>query len=289
MTSGKSEGNKELISKQQALRIYWPIGMSLSDIKDRTKYYKSIDEALNKYVLQIMNPGTSVKIEWMKKTGLFYHFPYLAMITNVYMINDILEAESQGYAAAMVGPHYDPGLLAAREAAQIPVTGPGESAMMIAQTLGRRFAVLTVREGFVPMIEQNIRVYGYESRVITRRPVRCFSMTFDNLALCMEGKSDEWLVEFEKTARECIADGADVIVAGGQFFGPIFLRHKFFTIPNTGVPVVDCAACGLKLAEMLASLRQTIRLNKSEHMHSPFLTQPKDILDKVRREFNLIK
>lgn len=198
MTSGKSEGNKELISKQQALRIYWPIGMSLSDIKDRTKYYKSIDEALNKYVLQIMNPGTSVKIEWMKKTGLFYHFPYLAMITNVYMINDILEAESQGYAAAMVGPHYDPGLLAAREAAQIPVTGPGESAMMIAQTLGRRFAVLTVREGFVPMIEQNIRVYGYESRVITRRPVRCFSMTFDNLALCMEGKSDEWLVEFEK-------------------------------------------------------------------------------------------
>jgi len=45
-----------------------------------------------------------------------------------------------------------------------------------------------------------------------------------------------------KYARECIDDGADVIIAGGQLFGPIFQKHKFFTIPNTGVPVVEDAA-----------------------------------------------
>jgi allantoin racemase len=207
----------------------------------------------------------------------------------MYMIEDILKAERQGYGAAMVGPHWDPGLLAAREAASIPVTGPGESAMLVAQTLGAHFAILTVREGYVPMIERNLRVYGFESRAIARKPVRRFGMTFDNLVSCLKGSSDEFLVEFEKTARDCISDGADVIIAGGQFFGPVFLRHQFFAIPNTGVPVVDCAACGLKLAEMLASLRSSIRLTKSEHVNAPFTTPPRELLDRVRSEFGLSK
>ena len=48
-----------------------------------------------------------------------------------------------------------------------------------------------------------------------------------------------------------------MIIAGGQLFGPIFQRHKFFTVPNTGVPVVEVSACGLKLAETLAHLQRT--------------------------------
>lgn len=289
MVHEKSEGTELEVKRQPDLKIYWPIGMSLHDLADRAEGSDVIAEVLSDYTRQIMAPGTSVTIEWMKRTALFYHFAYLGMITDIYMVNDILEAERQGYAAAMVGPHWDPGLLAAREAANIPVTGPGESAMMVAQTLGAHFAVLTVREGYVPMIERNIRIYGFENRAIARRPVRCFGMTFDNLVWCLKGTRDEFLVEFEKTARECIADGADVIIAGGQFFGPVFVKNQFFNIPNTGVPVVDCAACGLKLAEMLASLRRSVGLTKSEHVNAPFISPPRDLLDRVRREFGLVK
>ncbi len=275
---------------QKGIRIYWARALARS-MPERVQAHKVdfITEALDDYIRSIMAPGTTVTFGWMEKTTSLLSSIYLGMVNDVYMVNNILEAERQGYDAAMVGPHWDPGLLAAREAATIPVTGPCESSMMIAQTLGSRFAVLTVFDGYVPMIERIIRIYGFEARAITRRPVRRFGMSYDNFFQCLQGTSDEFLVSFEKTARECIADGADVIIAGGQILGPAFIKHRFFTVPNTGVPVVDCAACGLKLAEMLVCMRRTIGLSKSEHIHAPFRTPPRDVLDRARRDFNLIK
>jgi allantoin racemase len=274
------------ILKDQEIKIYWPIGLS-RDMPDRTNRADLIEEAINGYTQLIMAPGTTVTVGWMEKTTSLLSSIFLGMINDVYMVNDILKAERQGYDAAMVGPHWDPGLMAAREAASIPVTGPGESAMLLAHTLGRRFAILDVHEGYVPMVERIIRLYGFEEWAIALRPVRRFGMTYDNFVRCIDGTSDEFLVEFEKTARECIADGADIILAGGQIFGPVFLKHNFFTIPNTGVPVIDVGACGLKLAEMLVSLRRSIRLKKSEHVNAPFRTPPRDILDRVRSTFGL--
>lgn len=274
------------MKKQHDMMIYWPIGLS-REMPERTDHGDLLEEALNDFTRRIVAPGTSVTIGWMKKTTSLLSSIYLGMINDVYMVNDILEAERQGYAAAMVGPHWDPGLLAAREAASVPVTGSGESAMMVAQTLGSRFAFLTVNEGYVPMIERNIRVYGFENRAIARRPVRRFGMTYDNFVRCLQGSSDEFLFELEKTARGCIDDGADVIIAGGQLFGPVLIKHQFFTIPNTGVPVVDPAACGLKLAEMLVSLSLSMKLTKSEHINAPFRTPPRDMVNRVRGDFHL--
>ena len=81
---------------------------------------------------------------------------------------------------------------------------------------------------------------------------------------------------------------AVVIIAGGQLFGPIFQRHKFFTIPNTGVPVVEVSACGLKLAQALAELARTVSLRKSEHVNAPFRTPPREVVDEMRRKFGIV-
>jgi allantoin racemase len=272
--------------EREDIKIYWPIGLS-REMPDRTDRSDLIESALNDYTKKIMDPSTTVSIGWMKKTTSLLSSIYLGMINDVYVVNDILNAEREGYHAAMIGGHWDPGLYAAREAAGIPVTAPGESAMMVAHTLGRRFAVLTVHEGYVPIIERNIRIYGFEGRAICFRPVRRFGMSYDNFVRCLEGTSDEFLVEFERTAKECITDGADVIIAGGQLFGPVFIKYHFAAIPNTGVPVVDPSACGLKLAEILVSLRRSMKLSKSEHFNAPFRTPPSHMLGRVRRDFDL--
>jgi allantoin racemase len=78
-----------------------------------------------------------------------------------------------------------------------------------------------------------------------------------------------------------------VIIAGGQLFGPIFQRHAYLQVPNTGVPVVEVAACGLKLAETLVGLRRSIGLRKSEHPNAPFRTPPAAALDAARRTFGI--
>ncbi|OWT65804.1 hypothetical protein CEY11_03500 [Candidimonas nitroreducens] len=268
------------------MKLYWPIGLSKS-MPNRTSRGELLDETLRDYTRHVMGPDVEVEIGWLEKTTSLLTSTYLGMINDVHVINDILKAEARGFDGAIVGGHWDPGLYAAREAAEIPVAGPGESAMMLAATLGRKFAMLTVMDGYVPVIENNIRTYGLEARAITRNPVRKFGMTYENFVRCLEGKDDEFLVAFEKTARECIADGADVVIAGGQLFGPAFVRHGFHTIGNTGVPVIETTACGLKFAQTLVSLKRSIGLKKSEHIHAPFHTPPRDVLNEVRATFGL--
>jgi allantoin racemase len=270
-----------------SMKLYWPIGLSKA-MPDRTTRGDLLDESLQAYTRHVMGPDVSVTIGWMEKTTSLLSSLYLGMINDVHVVNDILKMQEQGIDGAIVGGHWDPGLYAAREAATIPVAGPGESAMLLAGTLGRKFAMLTVHEGYVPIIENNIRTYGLEGNAIARRPVRKFGMTYANFVDCLEGKSDQFLTELEKTALECIADGADVIIAGGQLFGPVFLKHNFNCISNTGVPVIETTACGLKFAETLVSLKRSVGLAKSQHMHARFRSPPQEILNNVRDTFGLL-
>jgi allantoin racemase len=268
------------------LKIYWPIGLT-REMPGRTNRSDLFDQTLNDYARDVMGPNVDVTIGWMKRTTGVMSSLYLGMINDAQLVADILDAERDGYHAATVGGHWDPALRAAREAASIPVAGPGEAAMLLAGALGRKFAFLTVMEGYVPIIENNIRTYGLEARAISRRPVRKFGMTFENIVTCLEGKDDQFLTELAKTSRECIDDGADVIIAGGQLFGPVFQKHKFFTVPNTGVPVIEVSACGLKLAQTLAELQQSISLRKSEHVNAPFRTPSRDVVNEMRGKFGL--
>jgi allantoin racemase len=284
-TGAEPEGRRRMSG--DPMKIYWPIGLT-RDMPGRTNRSDLFDEALNAYARAVMGPNVAVTIGWMRRTTGVMSSLYLGMINDTQIVSDILDAERDGHAAATVGGHWDPALGTAREAAGIPVVGPGEAAMLLSGTLGRKFAFLTVMEGYVPIIENNIRSYGLEARAIARRPVRKFGMTYENIVRCLEGKDDEFLVEMTKTARECIADGADVIIAGGQLFGPIFQKHKFFTIPDTGVPVVEVSACGLKLAQTLAELARTVSLRKSEHVNAPFRTPPREVVDEMRRKFSIV-
>ncbi len=267
-------------------RIYWPIGLS-ANMPGRTGQGAMIEALLGDYARSVVSPGTTVTIGWMKKTTSLLSSTFLGMLNDVHVVGDILRAQGEGYDAAMIGPHWDPGLYAAREAASIPVSGPLESAAMVAQTIGRRFAVLTVHEGYVPMIERSLAIYGCEARAISRRPVRRFGMTYENLVAVLEGRDMAFLDEFTRTAHECIADGADVIIAGGQLFGPVFQRHRYLEIPGTGVPVVEVAACGLKMAETLVALRRKIGLRKSEHPNAPFRTPAAQALAQAMGDFGI--
>jgi len=201
------------------IRIYWAIG-NMKAMPGRTDRGELFESTCRAYAQSLVAPGTEVTIGWMKKAGTSYNSIFLSMLNDAHVVRDILDAEAAGYDAAMIGPHWDPGLYAAREAARIPVAGPCESAMMFAQTLGKRFAVVTTSDGIVPFIERNIRLYGNESRAISRKPVRPFGLGFDALVGALEGDGDEFLTRFTRTAQECIDDGADVILAGGPVFAP---------------------------------------------------------------------
>lgn len=274
------------------MRLYWAAGRGkeLPGDKNRAGLADIVHQATVNYAKAIVSADTSVTLGWMKKSAFMIRSNYLGMINDSQVVSDIVDAERDGYDAAMIGPNWDPGLRAAREAVTIPVAGPGESAMMVARTLGSKFAYLTVR-GYGHFVSHALQANGMSANAIAHRPVREFlplEILYESVVSCVEGRSDQYLVLLEKAAKECIADGADVIIAGGQFFGPALLKARFVQVPNTGVPVVDSTAAGLRFAELLAGLRRTTGLEKSQGEHSPYKTPPQDVMDRARRAFHLI-
>ena len=143
--------------EHQNTRIYWPIGLT-REMPGRTGQDAMLETLLGEYARTVVSPGTTVSIGWMNKTTSLLSSTFLGMLNDVHVVGDILLAQEQGYHAAMICPHWVPGLYAAREAASSPVSGPLESAAMVAQTLGRKFALLTVHEGYVPMRSEERRV-----------------------------------------------------------------------------------------------------------------------------------
>jgi len=273
-------------------RLYWAAGRGreLPGDNNRPGLSEIVNGATLAYAKAIVAPQTAVTLGWMRKSSFMIRSNYLGLINDAQMISDIVDAEDEGFDVAMIGPNWDPGLRAAREAVGIPVAGPGEAAIITARTLGAKFAYLTV-QGYGHLVSQQMQANGLMQFAIAHRPVREFqplATLYESVVQCVEGRNDNFLTALEKSARECIADGADVIIAGGQFFGPALLKEKFVRIPNTEVPVVDSTACGLKFAEMLAGLRRSTGLAKSQHESSPYRTPPRDVMDRARRAFHLI-
>lgn len=242
-------------------------------------------DALRGYFRKVARADTEVTLRHVSVSGNYVRSLYTELLNNRAVVENAIAAEREGFDAVVLGCWADP-LWEAREAVDIPVVGIGEAAMLLATTLGSRFAVITVAPGVVPTIEIDLRLYGLEDRAITR-PVRSLDPPSD-LELLVESVTDphrRLIPNFERVARKCIEDGAEVIVVGCGYYGPILSLHGYNEIPGTGVPVVDCSAAGLKLAEALVDLSKAIGLHKSTALY--FRRPPREVLERVRRVHGL--
>ena len=82
--------------------------------------------------------------------------------------NKTIQAEKDGFDGVILGCFGDPGLDALREVVDIPVIGPGATAMHVASMLGRRFSVITVMDSVVPSLERLARIVGTAGCVMSR-------------------------------------------------------------------------------------------------------------------------
>jgi allantoin racemase len=256
------------------MRILWNEATSGAPVLD------PLWQLLRDYFPRVARPDTEVVVRHVSVSGNYIRSLYTELLNNRAVVENVIVAEREGYDAVVLGCWADP-LWEAREVVDIPVVGIGEAAMLLATTLGSRFAVITVAPGVVPTIEIDLRLYGLEDRAIPR-PVRSLDPPSD-ADLLVESVTDphrRLIPNLERVAQGCIQDGAEVIVIGCGYYGPILSQHGYNEIPGTGVPVLDCSAAGLKLAEILVDLRQSIGLGKSKALY--FRQPPQDTLEKVR-------
>jgi len=184
--------------------------------------------------------------------------PYFAFLNKRAIIEAFLEAEKEGFDAAWVNCFGDPGVEEARAVVGIPIFGPCESTLHFACQLGRKLAVITANmPGQIAQVEEQIRQHGLEERLIPRG-VRMDKLPFAE-AWAKGMKDPKFAADsVAEVARECVADGADVVVIGCCGLGPLCSMAGFNKIAVNGqdVPILDPVMVAAKTAEMAVDIKK---------------------------------
>jgi allantoin racemase len=157
----------------------------------------------------------------------------------------LVARHAPGCDAVVIGVSYDTGLGAARELLDIPVVGMTEAGLLTACMLGGSIGIVTFGRRVLPLYKALVAGYGLASRIAGWR-------VLESTAAYGRGAHPELDREIVAAARELVErEDAEVILLTGAVMAGVPARLQ----PDVPVPMVDCVVCGVRQAEMLASLR----------------------------------
>lgn len=158
---------------------------------------------------------------------------------------EILAEIHAEYDAVIIAAFGDPGLGGARELFPVPIVGLAEAGMLTACMLGRRFSIVTFSQFLTPWFEECVAWHGMRERC---GGINSLEGSFATLENVQEEKED-LLVELCKKA--IARDNTDAVVLAGAPLAGLAGRIA----DRVPVPVVDCVAAAVKLAEGLAAMK----------------------------------
>ncbi|OWT61789.1 aspartate/glutamate racemase family protein [Candidimonas nitroreducens] len=214
------------------------------------------NRALESHFARVARPGTEIVLHGMQPGTYRSNYPgadirhvALHYIHALQFIKAAVQAQSEQYDVYAISTLPDPALREIRGLVDIPVVGYGESAMLTACMLGRKFGVLAFIDDFNELIAENARGLGLETRFAGAMPV---GFTFNDVLKGFEDPS-EFIERFHSAARKLIAAGAEVIIPGEAPMNILLVQNGINEID--GVPVLDSLAAWIKQAEAMHDLR----------------------------------
>jgi allantoin racemase len=175
---------------------------------------------------------------------------YYMAVTVPYIVQEIVQAEREGYDAALICCFADVGVDEARELVNIPVVGAGEAGLYLALLLGSRLGVLTAggtyrapcHGAMLHLMRERVKIYGLSERVVC---VRSIGLQVEDVA-----EPDLALEALYREGTKAIEDGAEALVLGCT--GLVGYAEELQR--RLDVPVVDPAVASLKFAETLIDM-----------------------------------
>lgn len=170
-------------------------------------------------------------------------------------VERVIQAERQGYDAAVLSCMLDPGLLEARSIVDIPVTATFEASAHLASMMGKRFSVVSTDPMTVGGIDMRlVDLYGVRQKVAS---LRWIGITACDLYPEIT-PSEEIARRVVEVGRKCVEeDQAEVIIPGCTIIGSIFTKvFNQDPVEVIGVPVIDPMVAAFKQAEMMVDLCQ---------------------------------
>jgi allantoin racemase len=215
------------------------------------------EAALQKHFARVARPGTEIVMHGMHPGTYRSNYPGedirhagLQHLHSVQFVAAALTAQKQGFDAYAISSLPDPALREIRSMFTIPVVGYGESAMLTACLLGRKFSVMVFISELAELIKENVRRYGLSERL---SEVSDVGFRFSDV-LAGFGNPQPLIERFIDSARKQIRNGADVIIPGEAPLCVLLASNGISSVD--GVPVLDSLSCWVKHAEMLVDLQR---------------------------------
>ena len=191
------------------------------------------------------SPGTELVAVTTKGGTRNVDSAFADYLSGAYMIRTCLDAAALHRPDAIVLAGFGRvGIDALKEALTIPVVSIAEASMAMACLLGHRFTTLTMLQQFIPYQQDLVRYYGFEAKCASVRAINI------NVEECVTDR-DRTLRELTAQIERIVADDrAEVVIlacAGLCGYDAELSRRA-------GVPVLDPASVGVKVAEGLVGL-----------------------------------
>lgn len=146
--------------------------------------------------------------------------------------------------AAVVAAFGDPGLGGARELFDFPVVGMAEAAMLVACTLGRRFAIVSFSRSLEPWFAEIVAWHGMTERCAAIRTLDEGFRSIDDV------QDEKEAVLVELALRTITNDAADVVILAGAPLAGLADKIR----DRVPVPLVDGIQAAVVMAEGLVRM-----------------------------------
>jgi len=208
----------------------------------------SVSALIKKEAQRVASPHVEIQVV-TAALGVAYIETRAEAAVGAYATLNALAEHHGHYDAAVVAAFGDPGLLAARELLDVPVTGMTESALMTAAMLGGKISIVAISRRIRTWYEETVARYGMSSRLAS---IRSLENSLRNIATIQEDHGEQLIALCKQAVDE---DGADVIIIAGAPLAGL-ARTVADRIP---VPLVDGVSCAVQQAETLVNI----------HPHAP--------------------
>lgn len=214
--------------------------------------YDDYRDTLVSYLNKVARPGNEVSVHGCKLMSPYYVASRYEMLLHDYqIIENLLQAQQEGYDAFCMTCMFDPAFDALREVADIPVCSSAETSMLLASFLSPNFSLLSYNKMVTMRMIELVKRYGLQDRFIETSTLHieqeeeAFYRAFDNPRVILEPAKE--------LAREATKRGVCLFVNTDGRLNMIMAKHNIRQIE--GIPVLEGGGAMLKMAELLVDLK----------------------------------
>ncbi|CAM5199325.1 Asp/Glu/hydantoin racemase OS=Bosea thiooxidans OX=53254 GN=SAMN05660750_02321 PE=3 SV=1 [Bosea thiooxidans] len=211
-------------------------------------------------VARVIEPYLPPDATMVPVTGRFGAHYIASRSASVVAAHAALEAfaeHGQGCDGVYLACFGDPGLLALKEMARIPVIGMAEASSRLAAQKAARFAIVTGGERWGPMLREFVGSIGLGERLAA---VETVAPTGADIARDPDGSIAMLAEACRLVARR---DGAGAVILGGAGLAGLAARVQ----PHVDVPVICSAEAGIRM--LLEALDQPLHKPRSGDLALP--------------------